>query len=332
MQLVLINEENADYFGVFAPAEFASFLAREDMIAVGMIKTVSDEAVPIGLLVMSEEIPDAITIEWIFVAPNTRGRGVFRELLDYAFETALKYGYSRVLAKIRFSLKDGKNDEVRAVEDRLLEEGFLPVSLVSPVTLKDRFYSPNEISKRLKVAVDESSIKSIKNLPGAFESTVKESLANSLSSQELMYFDADSSTVCIDNNKITGILAVLKTGDTYIPVSLYTEDTDRTAESVKLALLATSIKNMAGVSGERAVMHLKFDEYSSIADIADLLKGADGIDTEYYEAASDEVERDIERNNHIDDQLEQAARDEADIPTDLNVANVEYFSGVYIDQ
>ena len=102
MKTVLISEENRDRYAYLLPMQLAPLLYGELSVCIGLIKEEENGAVPLGLLILSEETEDSATIEWIGVAEEERNKGLGTTLMEKAFQFVQRNEKETLRARIRF--------------------------------------------------------------------------------------------------------------------------------------------------------------------------------------------------------------------------------------
>ena len=326
MKLVLIDDDNRDYFKSFVPPEFASFLVREDMTAIGLVKERKLGAVPLGVMVLSLQLMDTLTVEWIYVDPENRGQSYSQELLDYAFTVAKEEGLTKVVAKVRVPVDEGGDKLVEVQKSWLMDQGFVPASK----PLVDWFFYPEECAKFIKTQPDPN-LKSLRDIPSALVRAEQEQVAKEFGGRVAELLDMNVSSAYVENNRVVGKLTIAKFDETYIPLELESEYDGSEGKRVRQLLMSASIKKMAEASGEEGILQVICNEKSTLSEIIKFFELENGVYTEFFEAPSDEIEKDIARYEERQKRLEEALKKEEELPTHFEFKSVEYLSGVVLD-
>lgn len=119
MKIQEITIKNLKYYQEFIPPELSFLFHIKDYAVLGLIDEEDGISVPAGIMVLSFRVPDAISMEWLYVAEEYRGQGYCSLFLDAVHDICLANDRNRIIGKVwGSSTYDGA--------DFLLDLGFVP--------------------------------------------------------------------------------------------------------------------------------------------------------------------------------------------------------------
>lgn len=234
---VRIKGDDTKYFAGLDPYEKLWMTQSNTGFAIGALKEQDEDLFAVGLL-CGMVFADSVSIEWMAVMPDERGRGIGESLLIRAFKMAQKGGLEKISVIIP---KEFEKEEVLSVAHTFFEERlFTQKSTVCAdveTTLIDLDKGTMPVSSAILPISEVDSNEVYKELEPIENATFSINIRN-IRSQ----IDPEISYICKPEGKdITGGLLIQKAGNILIPVYHYAR-TDKDSEDLICACVKAAIK------------------------------------------------------------------------------------------
>ena len=248
-----LKKSDLEYFASMDPNGLLDKISIPGTAAFGASTKGPEGDVPSGLMILSE-VYGRFAIEWLYVDPEEKYKGIGEALLLRAFECADRLGYEQLSAIIsEGNLKAGEMDAATDyLEDRLFctQEPFFGEYILSAEDIK----SSPLLKKDLSIYPDLCSLEQAGD-------AVLQKLMDMSAGGKLCclypirgmakFFDERCSSVLVDDGEVYGAFILQNTGDAYVSVLSFAED-----EKSKEILLVRSMNEIARTSGSGAELQI----------------------------------------------------------------------------
>lgn len=335
MKTVLVREADKEYYNDMLPAELMFLLGDPDMILLGVVDETEKGAVPAALMILSAASEKQPVLEWLYVKEEYRGRGLGEELMLQAFALARQGGTGVLYAKLRLtkeSPKKGKKDrdgfsaELYGQRDWLDSFGFYwDESQDNEWT----FFVADMIDARPEIfGKKQSNTKSFGTLSKTERGTYTKRIAETYGPEIAEAIDPDVSCVLRAGDEILSILLVISADDIYTPILFQSADRDLDG----LAQVASFAANAAiEKSDEIAILHMEWSDPEKMQTVKAAIGDIPPMETMMMVADADAPERQMKEYEEDRELLKRAEELVAQIPTKFRVVDVEYMSGVVLE-
>jgi len=335
MKTVLVREADKEYYNDMLPAELMFLLGDPDMILLGVVDETEKGAVPAALMILSAASEKQPVLEWLYVKEEYRGRGIGEDLMLQAFELAKQGGTGVLYAKLRLtkeSPKKGKKDrdgfsaELYGQRDWLDSFGFYWDESQDNEWM---FFVADMIDAKPEIFDKKySNIKSFgalsKTIRGKFIKRIAEAYGSEISEA----IDPDVSCVLHYGDDILSVLLVLNTDDTYTPI--FFRSVDKSLDGIE-ELAAFAANAAIEKSDEIAILHMVWKDKEKMQKVKEVLGDVPPVETMLMVADADAPERLMKDYEEDRETLKKVEELVAQIPTKFRVVDVEYMSGVVLD-
>ncbi len=224
MRTVKITKEQSGYFAGVAPSEILGLLSLPNGAGIGVVT--EDEVV--GAAIITGQGNESITIEWLYVDEDHRGKGYGVKLMEEVYATAKKLGVKSIRARMTM------DEDFDAKQLYLLQWGFgwrdtLPGEW--DVTMKDLFLQP--FAK--KAATSKEKIPDVKTLAEVEKRDLSEAVKRAAKEGKPMLYNVEAdrrfldpklSVVSYSKDKINGMLLIHRCENVLYPVLFWAEKND----------------------------------------------------------------------------------------------------------
>ena len=331
MEIYRIDPSNARYYQDLIPADFVSLLYREELVQFGIVDEKDGEGIPAGLMVVSTADPDAYTIEWLFISKEYQGNGLGDDFISFLMEMAKKDGKPYVLLR-SYTIQGAEEPEYEEgaypLESWFRDRGFAEFSS----DVSDRIYYFNAmksdlVSEGLKqydaaLSLKDVSDKELENLYKYLEKKYGYSFKASI--------DKDVSAAVIDGGKLKMAFIVRRFGDAFVPLEVYSPDNKWNGDTFKNLLLST-LKNCCEATKGEGYIHFCGAGRKMLSAIDGLFEESSAVESTLSRAPSDSYDRLLRAVNYDMIQTKESRKALEAIPEDAEIVDVEYYSGVRIN-
>ena len=322
MDKILVTGENRKYYTDLVPADMVHMMYETEYITVGGYETEGETAFPAAVMIVSKNGKE-LAINWLYVAEDKRNLGYGGDLVDYAFELAEENSLPRVAAMIRRTeAHNMPGDPV----DYFLSFGFGIVG----TSRNEWLVTPGEITEKIAPLVkDTSAVSSLSEQPASVLKARLKEVGERIGEDSIPFIDKDVSCVYTKNGKVVASVLVKNIGGIYVPVDYHSETGNPACLPVMMVYAAGKIVEQ---SGEDAYVYAKFvdEKWQGMAKsilakseplVHDILKATINIDAIEEKAYEQWLESERKRLEELEA-----------IPEVAEVINIEYFSGVVVDE
>ena len=328
MKTVLISEENRDRYAYLLPLQLAPLLYGELSVCIGLIKEGENGAVPVGLLIMSEETEDSATVEWIKVAEEEQNKGYGTALMEKAFQFVQRNEKETLRARIRFLSGETEEDpEGAPIEGFFTEMGFAPEGEDETERI---FYLTDQNPVMPKGSSDPAAFTTLSALPPRAAERCLTLLDNEFV-VDTKRLDPDACAVfCkgeLPSAMITAEQFDMVFSLRYIVFDRKAEPEEADIESlIWRALYVIRQKVSAG-----GVIYIRGQHFDPVFLASKLFKSTHGIEARILSvpAYGDQIQRIREKEE--EDAEKQADMAAERIPSKVKVVDVEYLSGIVLE-
>lgn len=328
MKAVLISEENRDRYAYLLPMQLAPLLYGELSVCIGLIKEEENGAVPLGLLILSEETEDSATIEWIGVAEEERNKGLGTTLMEKAFQFVQRNEKETLRARIRFLPRELEAEpEGASIEGFFTDLGFAPDYADETEQI---FYLTEQNPVTPKGSVGASDFTVLSELPPK----VAEGCLARLDNEFIMdrkRLDQEASSVLSKGGLPCVMVTAEQYGEVYslrcLVLDHRYEPEDADIESLIWRTLYV-IRQKAS-SGE--VIYIRGNRLDPIFLAAGLFRSRTGIESRLLSIPSFGDQLVKIRDKEEEDGRKKAEEAYAEIPEKVKIVDVEYLSGIVLE-
>ena len=335
MEIYRIEPKNASYYKDFLPLDFQDLLFREEFIKFSILDEQKDATYPAGLMIVSVSDNDSFTVEWLYIDESYRGCGLGDMFLSFLMDFAMKEKRSRIYLK-NYRFEDGGiNDDKTLsdtskypVEDWLYDRDFMKID----PPMVDKIYSYEFLNRDL-VFKKQPECKDVKSFYDLSENAILpeiEKIVKKYGKAVAGSIDLKLSFAYCKDNNITSSLIVRRYGNIFVPLKVQCIGPHRDKKQV-IELILSFLRNSDEFEGDEKYLHLTCSPFDPLSGIDCLFEENEALYAEYLEAPSDAYERvldsvkyDMRSEKSFNKRLEA-------IPDHVEISEIEYLSGVTID-
>ncbi len=224
MEIVRVKNDELKYFAGVAPVDILGLMTLPNAAALGAVEK-KDAA---GILIFTKQGRESLTIEWLYVDQDFRGRGAGAMLTEKVFEIAEKLKVKRVCARLT------QDEDFEARQLYLMEWGFSWMKTLPGewnITAKELFNLPFA-KKVLQMKEDIPDVKPISQIT---KKELNQAVINAeKKGASILYdvvnngqfLDPSMSVISTKNGKINGMLLMHKRANVLYPAVLWAENND----------------------------------------------------------------------------------------------------------
>ncbi len=286
MELVRVKERQSNFFASVAPREVLGLLSLPGCIAVGAV----EDGLGVGIIVLTASDKKDLTIEWLYVDEEHRGKGYGASLMEKAFEICKENSFENINARLF------RDDDFEALQLYLLQWEFGWTKTFPGewnVSIGDVYTQP-AVKKMVEHKGDLSGIKPLSEVSNKeLALGIKEAIesGNNMTYdciKNRAFLDKELSVVSMARDKVNGFFLLHRYGKVLYPVALWAKGDD-------LALAGKLI----GAAAKNGVSKLKASDTIRITTTSDasykyaslLLSGLEDKEVYVMQADVDALER-----------------------------------------
>ncbi|MCR5402438.1 MAG: GNAT family N-acetyltransferase [Butyrivibrio sp.] len=326
-----ISEENLKYYEDFIPGQYRHFAffpgemilgaaAEEEDIKFAMtddaaIKETKDsEVVPAGIILFNIFDPQTLNIDWLFVDEPFREQSIATDLLGAAFEMSKR-------AELKYIRARAFNEDT---ESFFIRRGFSKTGSQH----REWFLELKDVKDIAMPSEDNTLMAgSIKHLPREVVADVIDRFTDDDICFPLIpgLVDPDHSFICAKGKEIVGSLFAQKVEDVYCLAAF------KGNENAKKTLFAHYLLSFQD-NTENAYLHIRsfLDENDNF--FSKMITKAECMTYQVLTAYPDSMQNAVEAVEKAMLQEEEANEADESFPKRLVVTDVEYYSGMIIDE
>ena len=335
MKTLIIHETDREQYYDMLPGELMFLLYDPSVILFGKIDETEQGAVPAALMILSAASEREPVLEWIYVKEEYRGRGIGEDLMMQAFTFAKQLGNNVLRARMRLpktTPKTGKKDkdgyvaELYGQREWLDSFGFYWDESQANEWMffvSDMIDAKPDIFKKKYSGVKPLAVFS-KAMQGKIMKKTREMFGDDVTDA----LDLEVSSVLADGDELLSMLLVMRTDETYTPICFQSAGHD--LEGL-LPVAAYAANAAIEKSDDIAMLHMVWKNENMMRSVKDVLGDVPPVETMMMVADADMPERlkrcfeeDREDIRRMDELVEK-------IPTKFHVVDVEYLSGVVLE-
>lgn len=224
MELVRVKESQSKYFAAVAPREVLGLLSLPGCIAVGAV----DDIRGVGIIVLSASGKKDLTIEWLYVDEDFRGKGYGGALMEKAFEIGKANSFEKINARLF------KDDDFEALQLYLLqwEFGWTKTFPGEWNALISDVYTQPAVLKMIENKGNLSGIKPLSEVSNKELSLgINDAVQNGYNMtydciKNRAFLDKEISVVSMAGDKVNGFFLLHRSGKVLCPVALWAKGDD----------------------------------------------------------------------------------------------------------
>ncbi len=243
MKVIQMTEEDREIFQHLDPFGKMHFLRFPGAFALAATMEQEEYDIPAGLIIV-RTVEDALSVEWLYAAPEYRGQGIGSELLQLVFEEAKEREVEEVSVRISENLLVSSlfwdperfflNDVFRQ-EDEELPEWHTTVDRLGKLIAQDDLINEKAALSPEMRPLSEMNASEKKAAAQELKKELKNKIPEEL--PELMSLaDERMSFLLCRNGSYAGILLIQKYGDTWHPFLLEVKEEKDAEKLARTAL------------------------------------------------------------------------------------------------
>ena len=177
-------------------------------------------------------------------------------------------------------------------------------------------------------ARDNSRVNSFSKLAKSVQAEYIKKIIDAYGEELADKIDMDISCAITDKDFVSAVLLVARVDVTYTPVLFYSKNGK---PDYLIDLISYAAKSAIEKSDEVAMLHMVWKDYKKMTALNSVLNGLPPVDTILMSAYDDAPSRLMERYEAEQEEIKRVNKLKEQIPTKFQVVDVEYLSGVIID-